>query len=69
MKRISVNSSNIAEVGYDVGTQTLEVLFHNGNIYQYFDVPEKVYDGLVAASSVGAFFNSQIKGVYRFAKT
>ena len=38
MKREHVESSNIESIGYDVKTQTLEIEFLNGAIYQYFDV-------------------------------
>lgn len=68
MKRIPVTSSNIAQVGYDPETQTLEVEFHSGAVYQYFDVPQSVYDALMNAESIGGFLNSQIKGVYRYAR-
>jgi len=40
MLRMSVSSSNISSVGYDPKTQTLEVEFHNGGVYQYFNVPQ-----------------------------
>lgn len=68
MIRTSVNSSNVAEVGYDASTMTLEVKFNNGSIYQYFDVPETVYQGLMRASSVGTYLSSQIKNNYRYSQ-
>ncbi len=68
MNRIPVSSSNVAAVGYDPNTQTLEVEFNNGSIYQYFDVPQTIYEALVSAESVGKFLNAQIKGYYRYAK-
>ncbi len=68
MNRIPVDSTNVLEVGYDSGTQTLEVLFKNGNIYQYFDVPQTIYDNLISASSVGQFLSKEIKGNYRYAR-
>lgn len=68
MNRTPVSSSNIASIGYDPTTQTLEVEFHNGNIYQYFDVPQHVYDCLLTASSKGQYLNQNIKLVYRYAK-
>ena len=68
MKRIPVSSSNVASVGYDLKTQTLEVEFQNGNVYQYFDVTQDVYDGLMSAESKGKFLNAQIKGCYRYAR-
>jgi hypothetical protein len=69
MNRQPVNSSTISSVGYDASTLTLEVEFHNGQIYQYFDVPENVYQELTTASSPGAYLASNIKGIYRFART
>lgn len=68
MNRIPVTSSNVASVGYDPKTQTLEVEFQNGGVYQYFDVPGHVYDALMAAASKGTFLNSSIKGAYRYAR-
>ena len=69
MNRIPVvNSSNIASAGYDPETQTMEVEFTNGNVYQYFDVPQAVHEELIKAESAGAFLNDQVKGVYRYAR-
>jgi hypothetical protein len=68
MNRIPVSSSNISSVGFDTDTQTLEIEFTNGNIYQYFDVPFTIYEELMQAESKGRFLSSQIKGVYRYAR-
>lgn len=61
MERIPVSSSNIASIGYDNGAQILEVEFHNGAIYQYSEVPEWEYEGLMSASSKGTYLHSNIK--------
>ena len=68
MNRTPVTSSNVAAVGYDPNTMTLEVEFRNGAVYQYFDVPETVYHDLVSASSVGRYLNQNIKASYRYAQ-
>lgn len=68
MKRTPVTSSNVAAVGYDPDTMTLEVEFRNGSVYQYFDVAETVYQDLMSASSVGTYLNQNIKSTYRYAK-
>ena len=69
MQRTSVSSSNLASVGYDAATQTLEVAFVHGGVYQYFGVPESVYNGLMAASSHGSYFDSHVKKAgYRYRK-
>ena len=61
-------STNVASVGFDATTNVLEVEFNNGIVYQYFDVPELVYQQLMQASSVGQYLNSNIKGTYRYAR-
>lgn len=49
-------------MGYDPATQTLEVGFRNGSVYQYFGVPEALYLGLMAATaSHGRYFDVFIK--------
>jgi KTSC domain len=69
MDRIRVSSSNLKSVGYDVTDSILEVEFHNGGIYQYFNVPEHKYDGLMRASSKGSYFDTYIKKAgYRYRK-
>jgi hypothetical protein len=42
-----VNSSNIAAIGYDPETQTLAIEFRSGGTYEYYDVPEQVFEGLM----------------------
>ncbi|MEW6211581.1 MAG: KTSC domain-containing protein [Acidobacteriota bacterium] len=61
MNRIPVSSSNLASVGYDPQTNTLEIEFHSGSIYQYFNVPQSIYDGLMGAGSHGRYFDAHIK--------
>ncbi|HEX8087765.1 MAG TPA: KTSC domain-containing protein [Blastocatellia bacterium] len=61
MNRIRVSSSNLASVGYDYDTQTLEIEFKGGSIYRYPNVPESIYAGLMNAGSKGGYFNSHIK--------
>jgi hypothetical protein len=68
MDRISVESSALASVGYDSGTSLFEVELRNGRIYQYFAVPESVYDGLMSASGKGAYFNQNIRNAYSYAQ-
>lgn len=55
MERQYVSSSNIASIGYDPDNQVLEIEFLSGAVYQYYDVPQSVYDGLMAADSHGKF--------------
>jgi KTSC domain len=69
MSRTPVSSSNLASVGYDQTTQTLEVEFLHGGVYQYSDVPSAVYDGLMTADSHGSYFDRYVKKAgYRYQK-
>ncbi|KTD92229.1 KTSC domain-containing protein [Pseudoalteromonas sp. H71] len=65
MERLAVHSSNIISVGYDSDTQTLEVEFNSG-IYQYFDVPEHIYDELLNAGSLGSYLHNNIKDNFNY---
>ena len=62
------NSSTVARVQFHEDTQTLEVEFLSGGVYQYFDVPQPLYEQLIAADSVGTFLNTNIKGAFRYAR-
>ena len=68
MRRIPVSSSNISSVGYDAATQTLQVEFLSGSLYQYFDVPQIIFEDFINAGSKGKYLAFQIKGIYRYAK-
>ena len=68
MQKYSVASSNIASVGYDSATETLEVEFLNGSVYQYYNVPENVYSDLMRESSKGRFLHYNIKNAYPYSR-
>ncbi len=68
MNRTPVSSSNVASVGYDQSTLTLEVEFNDGSVYQYFDVSDTVNQELMCAGSIGKFLHANIKNKYRYTK-
>ena len=68
MRRDPVTSSTIESIGYDERSQTLEVEFKSGAVYQYFGVPDAVYRELMSASSQGQYLARTIKGAYRYAR-
>ena len=49
MERMPVQSSNLSSIGYDSGSETLEIEFLNGSIYEYRNVPQVIYDALMKA--------------------
>jgi hypothetical protein len=60
---IQVQSSAIAAVGYD--GYTLSVQFHTGRIYDHPGVPLWVYMEFMNASSLGEYYNRNIRGKYK----
>jgi KTSC domain len=68
MRRHAVESSSISSVGYNAASKTLEVEFHNGSLYRYYDVPQSVYDAWMAAPSKGQFFTYQIRDRFPFSQ-
>ena len=68
MERTQVESSNIESIGYDIDSETLEIEFIKGGLYQYCDVPEYVYGELMSASSHGGYLASNIKGTYSYSQ-
>jgi len=65
---IFVTSSNVAAIAYNRDDQILWVEFKAGNRYQYFDVPEHIFENCLSAGSVGGYFNANIKNQFRYAR-
>ena len=68
MNKHDVASSNVKAVGYDGHTQTLEVEFVSGRVYQYYGVPENMHGQFMQAPSKGEFFNAYIKNHYPYSR-
>ncbi|MGH1464244.1 MAG: KTSC domain-containing protein [Cognatishimia sp.] len=63
-----VDSSNVSAIGYDEDSLTLQVEFNSGATYQYFDVPQQIFEGMLDAGSVGQYLNQHVKGVFRYSR-
>lgn len=61
MLRQAVSSNNLHSIGYETFSQTLEIEFHSGGIYQYAGVPEHIYQSLMSAASKGRYFELNVK--------
>ncbi|OQW73387.1 MAG: KTSC domain-containing protein [Proteobacteria bacterium ST_bin13] len=61
-------SSNLSRFGYDAGSMILQVEFKNGGLYNYFDVPQHVFDAMKQAPSKGQYLAHDIKGNFRYAR-
>ena len=63
MNRVNVVSTNLLSVGYE--NKVLEVEFRNRTIYQYFGVPQEIYDHLISFTHPGRYFSRFVKNRYR----
>ena len=65
MERQPVSSSNIASIGYNSESETLEIEFSKtGKVYEYYNVPRFMFERLMEAPSQGVFFNAEIRNTY-----
>jgi hypothetical protein len=62
------NSSNIAGFDYIPAQKVLIVEFKNGGRYNYYDVPEVMFERMKQAESKGQFLAQNIKNAYRYAR-
>jgi KTSC domain len=60
-------SSVVDRAAYDEVGATLDLWYKGGDRYRYFDVPEAVFEELLAAPSAGEFVNREIKPHHRHA--
>jgi KTSC domain len=69
MQRVPVSSSQLTSIGYDPATLTLEVEFRKGGVYQYVGISAETHEQLMAAESIGTFFNTMIReGGFAYAR-
>ncbi len=66
MTRTRVESSMLIAVSYDPETQEMDLEFHSGAIYRFFDVPPSIAQDLLDAESKGKFFNAWIRDLFAF---
>lgn len=63
------DSTCFSKVGYDAGNQVLMVVFRESGVeYHYYGVPEDVWEEFYDSTSLGRYFNAEIKGNYEYAR-
>jgi KTSC domain-containing protein len=65
IKRLRIESTALATVGYSRRLCALEIEFRNGAIYRYLDVAPAVYEALLNARSKTRFYDQNIRRKYR----
>jgi DNA segregation ATPase FtsK/SpoIIIE-like protein len=68
MEREPVNSSTIISIGYEPTSGTLEVEFKNSGVYQYYNVPDPIFQTFMASDSKGKYLNVYVKPVYPYSR-
>lgn len=68
MDRQLVASTNLASIGYDEPSETLEVEFSNGTVYQYYNIGAALFEQLMQATSKGQFLNAYIRNAYPYSR-
>jgi len=68
IRRTTVESSNVASVGYSRELHALEIEFVRGAVYRFLNVPAIVYRELLAAQSKGHFIFEHLRGKYEFVR-
>ena len=63
MVRHPVSSSRIANVGWE--NDVMEVQFHNGAVYQYYNVSQSEYQNFLNSPSLGSAL-SRLNKVHRY---
>jgi hypothetical protein len=64
----TTKSSTIHKVDYNEKEKTMEIEFRNGNVYRYYDVPQRMWKifqlYIECEGSAGSFFNEYIKNQF-----
>ena len=47
MHRTAITANGIAQVGYEDGSEILEIEFTSGNVFQFFNVPPRMFHQLM----------------------
>ncbi len=63
---IHVLYSCINAITYIESSSTLQIKFNRGDIYEYDNVPQRIFSSLLNADSHGEFFNQHIKDIYPY---
>jgi hypothetical protein len=66
MQSVPLESTLLASASYHGRRRLLDVIFHSGELYRYFNVPSACYQGLLAADSKGTYFNLHIRNCFPY---
>ncbi len=61
VERKPVKSRILRSVGYDSTTKDLEIEFQNDLVYQFSDVPPKIFKDLMSSEVIGKYFTEKVR--------
>lgn len=65
---LTMASTNVEDIRWDVNTDTLTVRFKSGGVYEYYGVPLSVVIAFVETDSPGRFVWNKLRDLYPYAK-
>lgn len=65
---VPVNSSAISAIAHNPITETTEVDFQDGTTYEYYDIPTMLVIEWIQSSSIGRFFNYNIRDNFNYSQ-
>lgn len=65
---IDVVSSTILSIGYNESLQTLRIQFHNGILYEYYNLPLVEFEQFMNSPSKGEYLSHNLRGKYPYNK-
>jgi hypothetical protein len=68
VRYFNVKSSSVKRIGYDKRHQILSIEYADHGPYNYYDVPEEIFEGLLESPSKGEYVNRKIRQKYDYSK-
>ncbi|NOX45588.1 MAG: KTSC domain-containing protein [Chlorobi bacterium] len=65
MDTIKTTSATIKGYDYNGPNEVLDILTCDGTIYRYFDVPLKIFKGLLEGNDPGGYYQKNIRKKFR----
>lgn len=63
---VLIESSNLKSAKYNTEAENLTIVFNNGSVYEYTNVPWTQFTKFRMAESQGKFFNTEISRKYDY---
>jgi hypothetical protein len=65
LQKLGNSNGLIHSTGYNKNKQSLEIALFDGTIYQYFEVPSRIYDEFLHTDKPDEFYRKNIRNHYR----